>query len=357
MARICEFPVQQTPAIEFASLSLAREYVDALRERISSFDAREMVEVLARLDLAYHDFPELVLDCPREELLEGLRSAARNMPDRAAISLLTYCVAVNPTCSSVSSLFEKIVESDGWRSLPQTLNLLCRSQEVLWSLVQPIVDGLRQQGRADIILQLFSEVLEFIKFIKREEASDFGDILIYLLSDRHPLAIDASTLTKAAQSARRRLSRPRFRQNEQESNDKLLAMAEHFRATLSPQRSDPHVNLGWPSGRISFAEFLLQWPCEIELPVDLDDEAFIREAYRAILLREPDLIEMDQYLRLLQCGVVSNTWVIEDLLASPELRSLERRLRVIYGGHMITEPGSFGDEEMPTVTWPWRSVS
>jgi hypothetical protein len=356
MVRICNFPVQQTPTNEFASLPLAREYVAAVRERISSFDAREMVEVLARLDLAYHDFPELVLDCPREELLEGLRSAARNMPDRAAIPLLTYCVAVNPTCSSVSSLFEKIVESDGWRLLPPTLKLLCRSREVLWSLVQPIVHCLRQQGRADIILQLFSEVLEFVKFTKREEASDFGDILVYLLSDRHPLGIDASNLTKAAQSARRRLSRPPFGQNEQESKDKLLAMAEHFRAALSPQRSDPHVNLGWPTGRISFAEFLLQWPCEIDLPVDLDDEAFIREAYRAILLRGPGLVEMDQYLRLLQCGVVSKIWIIEDLLASTELRSLERRLRVIYGGHMITEPDSLGDEEMPVVTWPRRSV-
>ena len=108
---------------------------------------------------------------------------------------------------------------------------------------------------------------------------------------------------------------------------------------------------------MSFDEFLLQWPCEVELPVELDDAAFIEEAYRAILLRGPDVAEKDQYLRLLQDGVVSKSWIIEDLLASEELRSLERGLRVIWGGQVITEPGSSGEEDMPAVTWPWRSAS
>jgi hypothetical protein len=107
---------------------------------------------------------------------------------------------------------------------------------------------------------------------------------------------------------------------------------------------------------MSFDEFLLQWPCEVELPAELDDAAFIEEAYRAILLRGPDVAETDQYLSLLRNGVVSKPWIIEDLLGSEELRSLERRLRVIWEGHAMTQPGRSADEEMPAVTWPSRSV-
>ena len=135
-------------------------------------------------------------------------------------------------------------------------------------------------------------------------------------------------------------------------------MAERLRAAApGAPRSNPHPDMALRSGRLSFDEFLLQWPCEIELPIDLDDAAFIDEAYRAILLRGPDVAEKDQYLRLLQNRVVAKPWIIEDLLASEELRSLERRLRVILGRQMITEPGNSGEEDMPAVVWPWRSAS
>jgi len=134
-------------------------------------------------------------------------------------------------------------------------------------------------------------------------------------------------------------------------------MAERLRLTPSPARVSRSPDLGWPSSRMSFDEFLLQWPCEVELPRDLDHATFIEEAFRAILLRGPDVAERDQYLRLLQDGVASESWIIEDLLASEELRSLERRLRVIWGGEVITEPGSSKEEGMPAMTWPWRSAS
>jgi len=71
--------------------------------------------------------------------------------------------------------------------------------------------------------------------------------------------------------------------------------------------------------------------CEIELPLDLDDAVFLAEAYRAILLRGPQVAETDQYLRLLRDGAVSRTWIIEDLLAS--------------------EPGASEAGEMATVIW------
>jgi hypothetical protein len=135
-------------------------------------------------------------------------------------------------------------------------------------------------------------------------------------------------------------------------------MAERLRAAAPSSRwSNSNPDGAWPSGRLSFDEFLLQWPCEVELPVDPDDATFIDDAYRAILLRGPNVAEKDQYLRLLQNRVVSKPWIIGDLLASEELRSLERRLRVIWGGHVITEPGSSEEEDMAAVTWPSRSAS
>ncbi len=108
---------------------------------------------------------------------------------------------------------------------------------------------------------------------------------------------------------------------------------------------------------MSFDEFLMQWPCEVELPVDLDDQEFIEVAYQAILLREPNIAEVGQYLTLLQNGIVSKPWIIEDLLGLEEFRSFERRLRVIWGDSVITEPGRPEAAEMPAVAWPWRSAT
>jgi hypothetical protein len=346
------------PPAVFGSLALGKAYVDTVRERISSLGGRKLIDALERLDRAYDEFPELELARPRGELREDLRSAAERMPDRAAIPLLMYCVASDPSCSpSVTSLLDKITQSDGWSSLLPALPLLCRSREFSWEAVKPIVNVLRQEGRAETVLQLISRVLNCTKFTNEESVSEFGEILKGLLSDQHPLAIDSAVLARAVRSARHRLRQPSIGANEPEARTALLAMAERMSATSSLARSNSHPDLGWPSGRMSFDEFLLQWPCEIELPVDLDDETFIEEAYRAILLRGPQVAERDQYLRLLQNGVVSKSWIIEDLLASEELRALERRLRVICGDQVITEPGSSGEEDMPAVTWPWRVAS
>jgi hypothetical protein len=348
--------VEETPINEFASLALARAYIDSVRETIGSFGAHELIDVLEHLDRAYREFPELALDCPPGELLEGVRSAARDMPDRTSVPLLMYCVALDPSCwSSVTSLLEKIAGSDNWPSLPSVLGSLYRSRQLRWDAIKPIVDMLRRRGRADTALQVISEMLDCARFNKEESASDIGDILICLLSDTHSLGINRGALAEAARSARHRLYRPPFRRNVRQSAAALLAMAERLRAAPSPQRTNPDPDLAWPSGRMSFDEFLLQWPCEIELPFDLDDAVFVEEAYRAILLRGSEVAETDQYLRLLRDGTVSRTWIIEDLLASEELRSLERRLRVISGGHVITEPGGSGAEEMAAVTWPWSA--
>ena len=87
----------------------------------------------------------------------------------------------------------------------------------------------------------------------------------------------------------------------------------------------------------------------------LDDREFIERVYQAILLREPSAAEMGQYLPLLQNGAISKPWIIEYLLGLQEFRAFERRLRVIWEGEVITEPGRPEAAAMPAVTWPWRS--
>jgi hypothetical protein len=53
---------------ELASLSLARAYIDAVRERVGSLGARELIDTLDRVDRAYREFPELALERPRSSL-------------------------------------------------------------------------------------------------------------------------------------------------------------------------------------------------------------------------------------------------------------------------------------------------
>jgi hypothetical protein len=343
------------PTEEFSSLSLGRAYIDTIQESIGSLGGGELIDALERVDRAYDEFPELELDRPRGELLERLRFAAENMPDRTAIPLLMYCVSAGPCCSSsLASLVEKIIKADYWSSLSAVLRSLCR-REFCWRAIEPVINVLQQQGRTETVLQLISEVLGRIEFTKEESASEFGDVLKRLLSDQHRPRIDSAMLAQTVRSARRRLSRPSLGRKRPASREVLLAMAERLRRIPRPARLSPYPDLGWPSSRMSFDEFLLQWPCEVKLPVELEDTAFIEEAYRAILLREPDIVETNQYLRLLYDGVASKRWIIEDLLGSEELRSLERQVRVICGGQVITEPGRSGQEETPAVTWPSRS--
>ena len=356
-ARSSGSPLRQLPTDKFGSLSLCQAYIDTIQESIRSLGGGELIDALERLDRAYDEFPELDLDRPRGALLDGLRSAAENMPDRSAIPLLMYCVTASPSSSSsLAPLVERIIKSDYCALLSEVLRSLCRCREFCWRAVGPVINVLRQQGRTETVLQLISEVLSCTEFTKEESTPEFGDVLKRLLSDQHGPGTDSAVLGQAVRSARRRLIRPPHGRNRPTSREALLAMAERLRPTPSPAPLSPQPDLGWPSSRMSFDEFLLQWPCEVELSIELDDAAFIEEAYRAILLRGPDISERNQYLRLLQDGVAAKSWIIEDLLASQELCSLERRVRVIYRGQVITKPGSSREEETPAVTWPWRSA-
>lgn len=350
-------PVKQTATNEFASLPAARACLDAIREEIGSLGSREMIEAVERLHRAYREFPELESDRPRRGLLEELRSAAASVSDRASIPLLIRIVAFAPSClSSITLLLEKINESENWESLLLIWNSLNFSRTFHWHSLEPILNILRQPDKEDITPQVFSAFLKHVKFTGDEVAANFGEGLARLLSEKHPSPIDNSAPAAAAPAARLLPSLLPLGGDKQGTRDLLLAMAQRLRIAPAPQRANQHHDLAWPSGPMSFDEFLMQWPCEVELPVDLDDRTFIEGAYQAILVRGPGVAEMSQYLRLLQNSSVSKPWIIEDLLASEEFRSFERRLRVIWGGYVITEPGRPEAENMPAVTWPWRSA-
>lgn len=315
---------------ELASLSLARAYIDAAREGVGSLGARELIDTLDRVDRAYQEFPELAVERPRSSVA-------------SLVMLLLDQLVREPLCPP------------GQRAelspTAEVSSLVRRFRELRWDAIEPVVGVLRQQGRTDTILEIISTVLDHPTFFDKKSAADLGELLADLLADEHPLKIGRDGLTEFVHSARRRLKQlPRSR-HQAGSREALLAMAERLWASPPPPPR-PHPGRAWPSGRLSFDEFLLQWPCEIEFPADFDDEAFVDEAYRAILLRGSAIAERDQYLKLLRDGAVSREWVIEDLLASQELHSLERDLRVVYGGQVITEPGTSGQDDMPVVTWP-----
>jgi len=352
-------PVKQTTASGFTSLAVAVAYIDTVREKGGSFDAHALLGAMEHLNRAYQGFPELELDRPRRDLSEVLRSAVNSLPDDLIIPLLIDLVAFDPNSrASVMLLFEKIVESGNWRWLLLTLRSLDPSIKFLWHEFEPVLVIIPPREIKDFNLSVFAEFLKRIDFSEEDEAAgDFGNVLTQWLSDEHPAGINSGALAKAVQSSRHPPIEPALDGNRQGSRDGLLAIAQRLRVAPPPQRPNPHPDLFWPSGRMSFDEFLLQWPCEVEFPVGLDDQEFIEQAYQAILLRGPGVAETRQYLMQLQNGVVSKRWIIEDLLGSAEFRSFERRLRVIWEGGVITEPGRPEALEMPAVTWPWRSAT
>ena len=355
-AQDSNLPSGEMSSEKFSSLSLSRACIDSVQWSVGALEGGDLIDALGRLDNAYDEFPELELERPRRAVLEGLQSTAQDLPDRAAIPLLMYCAAAGLSCSSaLASLVERIIKSDSLPLLPAVLRSSCRDREFCWGAIEQVINMLRQRGRPEMVVQLISEVLSCTKFSKDEDAAEAGEVLQRLLGDPDRLGIDSAMLAWAMRSARDRLSHPSLGQNEAAPREALLTMAERLRSALSPPRLTAHDDLGWPSGRMSFNEFLLQWPCEVELPAELNDLEFIQEAHRAILLRGPDITEENQYLRLLQDGVASQAWILEDLLASKELRSLERSVRVIFRGQPITGPGT-SPEDTPAVTWPWRSA-
>lgn len=314
-----------SPAEAFGSLPQARAYVDTVREQAGSLGAHELIDALDRMDQAYREFPELALERPP-----------------TGLSFL------------MTLLLDQVIRAS--RPISELSSLLGRFPELRWEAIEPAVAALRGEGRRDAVLEIISAILDRMSFRDKESAAGFANLLTKLLADAHPLEIAGGELAELVRKARSRLKRSPARRHRPESRAALLALTERLRVTSPPAPAKPLSGHAWPSGRLSFDEFLLQWPCEIELPADLDDAMLIDVAYQAILLRGPDIAEREQYLRLLRDGAVSREWIIEDLLASAELHSLDRRLRVVYGGRVITDPADPSPADMPAVTWPPRSA-
>src|ERR1700751_5169982 len=81
---------------KFGPMALARAYIDTVQESIGSLAGGALIDALERLDYAYDAFPELELERPRGQLVEGLRLTAESMPNQAAIPLPMYCASANP---------------------------------------------------------------------------------------------------------------------------------------------------------------------------------------------------------------------------------------------------------------------
>lgn len=316
---------------EFESLSLARAYIDAVRENIGFLAEDLLISVIERLNNAYNEFPELELDRPRTTLLNGLQSRV-------------------DSSDSLTVLLRKIIKAEYLSPPLWLLRYLC-DQLIRRHTIGLILTEFQQQGQHDMVVRLISELLYPTIFHNEEGFSELGEIL-KLLCDHHQPDIDGAMMARTVQSTQRRLGRPTTPpRNEPESRAWLLRMAERLRAIRPHPLPRAYPDVGWPSGRFSFDEFLLQWPCKIELTAQLDDAAFIEEAYRAILLRQPEAVEKEQLLALRKSSTIGKYWIIEELLASGEFRSLERRVLVICDGQVITQPGNSREADMPTVTW------
>jgi hypothetical protein len=356
MDRREEFRHRSAAAItaEFSSLAQALDYIDSVAANVASIGERELIDVLACFAVVYGEFPELSILRPRGDLYDRLWSAEAKFLTSMSSSLPADFLKYAPT-SAVIQIINKIIEADYLSSLLRYFK--SRSiRENVDQLVN-ILDYLIAHGKDDLALELISQMLGSFDVDGKREVCRLGSILAGLLSDgaAGPLANDA--LAKIAQSARRRLSGPPRGRDERETREAVLARAERLKPAVWPRGPHPSAKSGWPSGAMPFDDFVLQWPCRVELPDNLNDRGFVDETYEAILLRAPLAAEMTQWLRLLQTGEISRAWIIEELLASEERHSIERQVRVIWRGRVIAEPGIPQIAEMPSVTLPVRRRS
>jgi hypothetical protein len=337
---------------EFASLDAARAYLCSIRSSIGFFASADLTAALSRAATAYQQFPELVLECPHEDLLDQVASTLADPKTRKLASVIRYFTTREPHQSTMSQLLRLTQERDGWDTFLSGLRLVLLRREVSWRAIEKLLRALQRERRGDEVLELLSAVLEHIPDDRSRFV--FEDLLRSLL-DCPPSAQEPGSLTTIALAARHRLKRAVPGSTASRPASALVDTAERLRSVLSPAMpDDPRPVVAWASGLLSFGEFLLQWPCNVELPTDLGDADFIKESFRAILLRDPSQAEMQQHMRLMKEGA-SKAWLVEDLLACEELRRLDRQLRVSLGDCVITEPGKPGNENNPTVTWPTRT--
>ena len=297
-------------AHKFVSVAAARSYISSASATAASMAEQELLDVLERVDAAYRQYPELELERPRESWVEDLPPAV----------------------------------------LLRALPVLFGSQEIRWSAIKPILSRVLGTEQRHTVLDVISLVLPHVNFPHDTDAGELGEMLQPILMDELPARRDSRSLGKAVLSARRRLIGSARVAHHEDGGAAVLELAERLKSMSSPADRNPYTAAAWPSGEISFDEFLLQFPCEVAIPGELEDRSFVCEAIRSILLREPHPTEVEEYMNLVREGV-SKSWILQDILASEELRSLDRRLRVIWNGNVITAPGNWAAAQMPAIAW------
>src|SRR5437763_10852758 len=122
------------------------------------------------------------------------------------------------------------------------------------------------------------QIAKLLESITLRVDGEGTDLIECFPDDEWRSTIDDGSLTQLAKAARSRLNQPVIARHDARARNALLEIAERLDIVAGSRHSTVHQNRAWPSGQISFDEFLIQWPCEIELPVDLDDRIFIVEA-------------------------------------------------------------------------------
>jgi hypothetical protein len=253
----------------------AQALLRSLNDSLASVGLEQLIETYERVERAYDDFPELELECPRDSLVEKLRSTADALPDEAAVPLLMFCVALVPySTSSVSALLSGMARSGDSQAIASVVRMLARKRDFTWNEIAPAMEQLRRQGSMGAALAIISEVLGRLHLAPDAGSVELGNILKGLLIDDDEVGdIDPSLFAGVARSARSRLREPTQRRSQSYGGDALLSLAERVSAKLSGSRlSPPSAVLPprsvWPSGRLAFAEFAAQWSNVSGIEVD-----------------------------------------------------------------------------------------
>ncbi len=248
------------------TLVSAQALLSALHSDLGSAGLDRLIEVYEWVERAYEEFPELEQEFPREDLAEKLRSATHSLADGAAVPLLMLCVALDPSSASVSGLLEKMSRSPHDQAIVGVVRVLARTRDFTWDEVAPAIEQLRLQRRMDAVLAIISEVLDRLHLAPDRGALEFGNILKRLLIDGDDSGnIDPTFFAGIAWSARKRLRRPTRRRARGNRDEAALSLAERVSAKLFATRLSPPPpvlppRLAWPSRRLAFAEFAVQWP-------------------------------------------------------------------------------------------------
>ncbi|MBV9825062.1 MAG: DUF4214 domain-containing protein [Alphaproteobacteria bacterium] len=299
-------------------------------------DPAALLGMLRELEAIYQEFPELHEAHPPQDWLAPVFTAV--LVDCAPAQIAALLRTAGGTASP------------GGVATGGLMLSLARSAAIQQELVRSLGAS---NGQVDERADTVDVVLRLLESIGDVPAEDLEPVLRPLLNRDFGPDGSRAAIGPIVQAARARIAPPSGTGGlVSVTVETLMRKAARLRALIPRQPRKSHPALAWPSGRMTFNEFLIQWPCVIQLSPNLDDRLFIEELYRAILLRPPATGEREQYVRLLRRGEISRSWIVEDILSSRETRSLQRHVRVVIGTKVITESEDTAASQIPAVAWP-----